>query len=592
MRIPGNMARNRWAAEIIKACTESRPQRIQRGAALRNLFLTGDENGVPQTFLRTQDFCRDVLAFLYSPTDLRFAIDYFGQVSPADRAKATAAVAFLHQHVIEANIDDAMSDCVLWSIIKGKTIQQTIWSRRGLESYLIQPESFGVYNESIASLERQEAFVHTTFPTKSRFRQMISGLDAGRQRQLMDAANKATVRGREGDDTNSVLRQIVVGGLYPYTTAGSTPSTSGGQVQYLFSPEPQMQAQMVEQLIPYDELWFWNDDQDDWATISMIGEEIVFGKDALFNAFSSQDPRKDRDNPLYQKHGFTEFCAMPLDGYFWGVSYIQLIALLQKSINNRIDGINMLLRLQEDPPRAFLGSTSVNQNAYAKLKKPGGYFSESSPNAKIEELGKPIPADLWKSFHEWNNMFDVIGGFPAITRGEGEGSVRSAGQTETLLRTGAARHKDASLKVERSVEKVGSTCFALLQAKTTETLVGWMMPGTQSMQADIEHDPTLEPPAPGMIPVSFELHAMSDRTKITVDSHSASPAFRQEAKELAFALNRIGAAGPRRVVEMVHPASEDALVEDIERKEIQQAELIRAHPELLTKGRGGGGHRK
>jgi len=528
---------------------------------------------------------------LYSPSDLRYRVDYFGQVGPVDRAKAAAAAAFLHQHIIDSDSDDAMSDTVLWSLIKGKTIHQTLWSRKGIESHLIQPENFGVYNESISDLERQEAFTHTTFLTKSRFRQLISGLPIARQNKLMKAATESIVRGREGEDGNSVLKQIVVGGLYPYTTTGQTPVSSGGQVQYLFGPEPQMQPSMIDEMIPYDELWFWNDDQDDWATISMIGEEIVFGEDELFNAFSQQaGSMSDKDNPLHGKHGFTEFCAMPLDGYFWGISYIFLVALLQKSINNRIDGINTLLRKQEDPPRAFFGSTTVNQNAYAKLNKPGGYFSDSSPNAKIEDLAKPIPGDLWTSFHEWNNMFDVIGGFPPVAQGMGEGSVRSAGQTETLLRTGAARHKDASLKIERSVERVGGTVYALLQAKTTDVLTAWVMPGTQSPLIDERPDLTLEPPAKGMLPVSFRMGHMNERAKVTVDSHSASPAFRQEARELLFALNRIGAASPRQVVEGTHPAQEDALIEGIEQRDIAQQELIKAHPELLAKGGHGKPH--
>jgi len=588
MRIDG--PRNKWARYIIQTCTESRPQRIQRGRAFRNIFLTGDENAVPQTYLRTQDFVRDVLSFLYSPSDLRYRIDFFGQVGPVDRAKASAAAAFLHQHIIDADMDDSMTDVTLWSLIKGKTIQQTLWSRRGLESHLIQPESFGVYNESISDLDKQEAWVHTTFLTRSRFRQLISGLPPDRQRHLMKAASDSIVRGREGEDGNSVLKQIVVGGLYPYTATGQTPVSSGGQVQYLFGPEPQMQPGMIDEMIPYDELWFWNDDQDDWATITMIGEEIVFGKDELFNAFSQQSAVKDTTNPLHGKHGFTEFCAMPLDGYFWGISYVFLVALLQKSINNRIDGINTMLRKQEDPPRAFMGSTSINQNAYAKLNKPGGYFSDSSPNAKIEDLAKQIPADLWTSFHEWNNMFDVIGGFPPVAQGMGEGSVRSAGQTETLLRTGAARHKDASLKIERSVERVGGTAFSLLQAKTTDVLTAWVMPGVQSPMIDDKPDPTLEPPAPGMKPVSFSLRHMNERAKVTVDSHSASPAFRQEARELLFALNRIGAASPRQVVEGTHPAQEDALIEGIEQREIAQQQLIAQHPELLTKGGHGKPH--
>lgn len=581
--------RAKWAAEIIRACTASRAERVQRGVMFRNLFLTGDESGIPQTYLRTQDFIRDLLAFLYSPSDLRFTIDYFGQVSPIERAKGMAAAASLYQHVTAGDVDDSISDAVLWSLIKGKTIQQIVWSRNGFEPYLIQPESFGVFNESIASLDRQEAFVHTTFPTRSRFQQIIAGLPSARQAIIMKAVDSLQTKGRE-EDTNSTLKQIIVGGLYPYQAQGaSQPNTAGGgMVTHLFSPQPTMQASMMEQLVPMDELWVWNSAQDDWATLTMVGEEIVFGGDELFNAFASQfaSSGENDDNPLKGKHGFVEYCSMPLDGYYWGISYVFLVALLQKSINKRIDGINTMLRKQEEPPRYAVGSTGINQNAYAKLNKPGGFYTDGNPNAKIQDIVKEIPADIWRSFHELNSMFDDIGGFPPIMKGEGEGSVRSQGQSDTLLRTGAARHKDASLKIERSVERVGMLCFDMLKARVPDTLIAWVMPGTKSPQIDEHPDIDLEPPAPGMLPVPFHFADISQKAKIKVDSHSASPAFRHETRELAFSLAKIGAASPTRVVEMTHPQMEDALIEDAERKEIQQAELIKAHPELLQHGAG------
>ena len=115
MRIPAK-ARDRaqFAAHMVRACTSSRAERVQRGLAYRNLFLTGSEDGIPQTFLRTQDAIRDLLAFLFSPSDLRFAIDYFGQVSPVERAKGMAAASALHQHITEAEVDDNCSESVLW----------------------------------------------------------------------------------------------------------------------------------------------------------------------------------------------------------------------------------------------------------------------------------------------------------------------------------------------------------------------------------------------------------------------------------------------------------------------------------------------
>ena len=70
------------------------------------------------------------------------------------------------------------------------------------------------------------------------------------------------------------------------------------------------------------------------------------------------------------------------------------------------------------------------------------------------------------------------------------------------------------------------------------------------------------------------------RAKVSVDGHSSSPAFSEEARQLAFALNKIGAASPADVVQMVHPPGEDALLESIKAAEIAKAELIAAHPEL------------
>ena len=71
-----------------------------------------------------------------------------------------------------------------------------------------------------------------------------------------------------------------------------------------------------------------------------------------------------------------------------------------------------------------------------------------------------------------------------------------------------------------------------------------------------------------------------------MDGHSSSPAFSEEARQLAFALNRIQAASPQRVIEMVHPPNEDALIEDAERRDITQAQLVKEHPELAFKGAG------
>ena len=597
MRIP-TRGLDGWCHEIIKSCTESRPARIQRGIAYRNLFLTGDEDGSPQTFLRTQDFILDLLSFLYSPADLRFAIDYYGQVSPAERAKGKTAAASLYQHVRDGDVDTACFDVSLAALIKGKALIQMVWSRNGFEPYIVQPELFGVLREDISDLKRQEAFVHTTFLTRSRFVQMISGLSTSEQTRILKGVDRyaRSARGGEQDDQNAMLKQITVGGLYPYTTQGQPQSPAGGVANWLTTPQPQLRPEVMEKLIPYDQLWVWDDRADDWATITMVGDTMVFGGDQLFNAFAVQfNPEqkerygvKDADNPLAGKHGYIEFCAQRVDGYFWGRSSIADVALLQRSINARIDGINKMLRKQEDPPRVMIGSQSVNQNAYAKLNRPGGWATDGNPNAKIQDVVQKIPEDVWRSLHELEGMFDRVGGMPPIARGEGESGVRAQGHAETLLRTGGARHKNAALLIERSVEEVGGICLDVLRARDTHLMHAWVMPNVESgeVNSPMEIDPSLEPPAKGMKPIAFQFVHLAANCKVTVDSHSSSPAFSFEARQLAFSLNQRGAMSPSRLVEATHPPNEDALLEDDERKTIEQAEFIAQHPEAALKGHG------
>lgn len=542
--------------------------------------------------------------FLYSSADLRFSLDFYGSVSPVTRAKGKAAAAHLYQKTRESKLDRSISKAVLGSLIKGKTIHQTVWSRNGFEPYVIQPELFGVEREDLETLDRQSFFTHTTFLSRARFRQMISGLPDADQADLMKGVGKYARMAAEGDAaaTNSALKQIMVGGLFPYTTAGQPQNTSGGQVMnWLVTPQPMIRPDVVEELIPYDELWVWDDDRDDWATMTLVGDMMVFGKRQNYNAFAEQfrnaaqkangKDMPDKENPLRGKHGFTEVCPLPIEDYYWGYSLVSLVSLLQLSMNNRIDGINNMLRKQEDPPRLMTGSQSVNQNAYAKLNRPGGYYTDGNPNAKINEITKPVPADLWESLHEIEAMIDRVAGMPASTKGEGSPGVRSQNHADRLIQMGTARHKEPALEIEGSVEEIAGLALDVLKARDTTILTAWVMPNVHSEEIDMEPDPSLEPPAEGMKSVSFQLHHLPDSVRVTTDGHSQSPAFSQEAKMTAMALNQRGAMPAKRLVESLHPPNADAVIEDLEQAEIAQEKLLAAHPELLERGGGGKPHK-
>jgi hypothetical protein len=596
MRIP-TRGRAGWARDLVQQCTSSRNARINRGAAFRNLFYTGDWEGKPQHYLRTQDLIRDLQAFLYSSADLRFALDFYGPVSPVTRAKGNTMASVLYEYTRNGHVDTLVSQAVLSSLIKGKALFQVTWSNNGIEPYVIQPELFGVGREDIPYLDRQDFFCHTSFLSPARFRDMVNNttrMEASRKKEIIRAAERHSRRVSDGEGmpTSAVLKQIMVGGISPYTTVDSPQSRAGGQVlNWLFAPQAVMRPDVVDQLVPYDTLWVKNSEDDDWATITMVGDEIVYGE-VNYNAFAEDFRRKgevngdtwpDMQNPLRGKHPYIQFCPFPMEDYFWGWSSVQLVARLQNSLNARITGINMLLRMQEDPPRYMRGSQTVNQTAYNRLNRPGGYTNDPNPNAKIEELAREIPKDMWLSFHELDAMFDRVAGFPAVTRGEGEPGVRSQGHADRLMAMGTARHKEPSLEIERSVEELGGLMLLMIEAKDEKSQLAWVKAGVQSVEIeDEQQNIAYEPPAPGMQQVWFKAkHLFDTEVRVTTDGHSQSPAFSQESRLLALALSKAGAMGPERLVEALHPPNADALIEDLARKEAEQEQLIKEHPELL-----------
>ena len=584
-----------WASEIIEACSASRTDRIARGAAFRNLYLTGDENGDPSIYNKSFTYIDTLSSMLYSPVELRFMIEAYGTPTLTDRAKFKAAAAEVHQRMRRSNLDTVIGDAVKWSLVKGKTFIKTLWGAEGLEPYIVQPEMMGVLREDVDTLDRQEAFFHSTYLTRYQFNRLIENHPDAKELAAKAAKYISPGKGQDAPDNEGQNgRQVILGGLYPYQTQGSVPSTqkARGVVDWMSGPKPIFAADVLAKLIRLDELWVWNDDTDDWTTIQIVGPDCVIeGKDRHRNVFADAINTSGKatadQNPLKGSHPFTEFCANRLEGYFWGRSELSNIALLQKNMNVRVTGINQLLRLQEKPPRAITGSASVNQNAYAKFNKPGGFLVDSGPNMKIETLAPQIPAGLYDSLHESEAMMDQMAGLSPVLQGRGEAGVRAGGHAETLIRTSSPRFKDRALLIEREVEELGGLVLNLCKAHVATKIVGWVMPGDDTIETAVQSDPdVLPPPVKSMKPVEFLMAQLPPDAKVMVDSHSASPAFSQETRELQFALAKVGAVNAEYLLQHSDAPGRDSALADLERKQISEAEFAAKHPELAVKAAG------
>lgn len=579
-----------WCAELTNACYTSLQGRRQRGAAFRNLYLTGAEDGSPQTYRKTYSYIQTLAAMLYSPLDLHFAVSPSGPAGPRTRAMGRAAATNLGDYMRSGNVDTVIEDAVEWGLVKGKTFVQLEWTRNGLQPTMVQPESMGVYREDITSLDKQDAFVHSTWMTPARFADLVAN-HPKRTQMMRDVIAQAKPAGDvQPAEQNNTARQVIIGGqLYPYRAQGSPGAGQGkGLVNWLSGPTPELDAQTVAELIRLDELWVWDRMHDDWVTFQLVGNTVVDGDVQFRNIFAEGDPNtksrwvdSNERNPLSGHHPFVQICPNPLPDYFWGWSELMNVAALQLAINNRVNGINRLLRLQEDPPWLIHGpniGSRVDQ-IRSKLRRPGGWHIENSPGLKVDKMAPDLPQGLWESLHEWVAIFDAMGGFMPVVQGKGEEGVRAQSHAETLVRMASGRFKDRALGTERQVAEVGGLSLDLVRAKTTEILPYWVKESEVGPFKGKQLDPELwEPPAPGMVALGFQMAQLTDQYKVTVDSHSSSPLFSDDARKLVMALAQRGAITTEGLIRALRPPSEEERLAEVETAQAEKAASIAALP--------------
>lgn len=591
MRIPSRQKAG-FCKEIIDDCSASLKDRIQRGAMYRNIYLTGDQNGDPQMYPKTFAYIDNLSSYLYSPVELRFNIEQYGYASAADSAMCHSAASELHRKMRQGGVDTKMEGAVTWSLVKGKSFVKLLWGDDGFEPYIVQPELMGVLREDIDSLDRQEAFFHSTYYTPDRFKELVR-IHPDKEAILRKVKKFLSASAEDSPNRDNSIKQVILGGMNPYQAASNNSTKNKGIVDWLGGPAPYLSAQLLKSLIRVDELWIWDDARDDYTTVQIVDDVIIYGNDRHTNIFADMfDPDNkekntptDKDNPLSGHHPFIEICPNELDGYFWGRSEICNVAMLQNGMNVRIKGIGDIMRRQEDPPRLFSGSSAITQRQYSAVKKPGGYLTDSNPNAKMTSLAPEMPAHIFESLHEYERMFDEMAGFSPTMQGRGDSGVRAGGHAETLTRNSSPRFKDRALIVERQVEALGGLALDMLKAKVGTEQVAWV---------DKKHLGIWEKINPagwfdeikGMKPIPYLFSQLPDNSKVVVDSHSSSPAFSHDTRELLFSLFKAGAVKPEKLVEHTNPPGEDSMIQDIKEAEIAKAEFAAAHPEEAAKSSG------
>ena len=577
MKIPTDKT-GPFVREIINHCFSSRHDRINRGNFFQSFYEAGSNDpSNPALYNKTYALLDDEESLLFSPVSLRFQLSDPDVPNMLNKQKGRAAATRIRNAFRRVDLDTMISAAVQIAQVKGKSFIRLLWKNGGLSPTVVSPENLGVLREDHPTLDRDmEAFAYKTTITTWQARRLIWSFPNWSDKEKEDAYKKVlTYRKLEksDDERRGSAMQVTVGGMYPFQPNSQGPSSARGLADWLTQPKPSLAPDVEQELLEIDECWIWNDEQDDWSTFQMIGDVLLLGKVQFLNLLAYDTNSLQSSPYLKTEHPFREFCINPVNDpvYFWGRSAMINLVMLQESINSQIVGINKMLRKQEQPTRTFIGGTGVNQQALSRYDKPNGYWVNSSPNAKINIDKVEIPQDLFASQHEYERMIDDMVGVPPVARGKNEQGVRSRAHAEILVRQFSPRFKDKALLIERDVEALGGLALDLHKAHDDRNVIAWVPKDEAGLEGDMPNL-LMMPPAKGLVSVAFKFAEIPESVTLTIDSHSSSPAFSEEAKALTFDLFKIGAEDAGDVVEHVDAPNPEELQMGVTRRQIAAAE--------------------
>lgn len=540
MKIPSSDL-DGFAADVVSTCIKSRQERSESYGGFKHYYLFGAQEGDFAPYGKIYPHIDLLTAYLYSQATVQFDVAVDNQPDVVyEQASLVSRRTDMYFH--DYGIADEYSEALTWALVYNSTFLKFNWSRhdRKVEPYFIQPHDFAVLNESVSDLNRQEAFVHCYDISRHELNRRLAALPNG-----ADLMRRVQARPIQRDDVfpESVNRLIIAGTVNMQTT------TTQGMVNV-----PDLLGRLMykprggEDMVEAYELWVWDDDAEDYRTITLVSPGIViYGSGAT----------KDRGNifGIKGEHPFIHVCPNRLYDYFFGWSEITGLIKLQDWATERLRQIKGILAKQANPPKAFSGFGGINDEKMAAFDAPGGWLSEQMPGAKVEQLPPEMPTDMFQEIMMIQNMFNDVSGLSDILQGKGEAGVRAKAHADVLAKLGSARIKKRAQSVEKSLEEIGNLLVRIMQAKD-------------------DHEFTLknnEKFIAKQFPCEYQVH---------VDAHSASPVFVDDHMQLAMMLRKFGAIDDDSLIELTRPPKAELLKQRLKGMKAQRAQQQKQMAEL------------
>ena len=540
----------KFAQNVIEICRVSQGT---RAAVYRN-YGEWIETGAPTGGLALANMLNSHIdrlrAFLFSPTDLRFDVDF--ETTPDDRVvrQAGHTAKIITREWERKNIDMTFGEGVKESLKYGACIMKQLISMRNnapqFSARLVMPWNFGVYNEGVNDLGDQEAMCETAYLTKHEVWRRIAHLPDAEKlfQRIITSASKEEGAGQP----NSFMHQVLSTAVLDVNLENATQPMPGGIVTLNNDPNyATLGPEVAADLYPMHELQVKDDARDDYTTIQLIEPDILIA------------PRMKRVN-LFCPDSLQYTLIQPnrLAGYIWGRSEVVDLLMLQQLLSSNLGDIKRLMGVQFDKILGFAGADGITDEIYDAFRGAG--YVNMGQGGSVTDLTPKMPEGALALVKTILDLMDMVSGFDNILSGRGESGVRSGNHADTLMKTASPRLRDRALLVERQCASAGEQTLCAMEAKDGRTY--WT--------DDKDKDGS-----------SYLISQLPEDRRVTVDSHSTSPIYKDDHEQLvAFGLKTDLIDGEDAIDALPFP-NRDRLKDKWRARQAAKAALIKAHPELL-----------
>ena len=535
-----------FTKDIIQVCTTSQGIRSAAYRQYSQWLETGRQTGGLALANLLYAHIDRLHSHLFSPSDLRFSIDFENHYEKKILSQADMGARVLTREWERRNIDTVFAQGVREGLTYGACPVKLLVSGDGssepnLSARLVMPWVFGVYNETNTEIEEQEAVLETAYLTKPEVWRRIAHLPDAEKMfdRIISGANRS-----DGDGTpTSFFHQVLSTMALDTQMTSASSQVAGGIVQLTNGPSyGTVGPQIGVDVFPMHELWVKDDELNDYITIQMFEPDILVA-------------------PLFARKNLLAPGCLPYRiirpndtaNYFWGRSELVDQMMLQQLLTTTLDDMRRIMGQQFDKLLFFSGD-AMNDELYSMARNQG--WANMGPNGNVTDMTPKMPPESFKFVEMIMQLMDKTSGFSATMSGEGEAGVRAGNHADMLKKMGSPRLRDRSLLVERQCASFADLTLAVLEAK--EAKAYW----------------TAEDPSEGG---EFLLSQLPDDRRVTVDSHSTSPIYQDDHVQLLFAMAKLGAIDGVTLIEQSNLPNKDVVIARY--KELQEQKAKAAEQE-------------